>query len=255
MANKKNDTALATLSPQAGALAVAEDIDKTDLRGKEALDRDDLVLPRLAICQSTSPEKDRDDAKFIEGLQEGDLFNTLTQTNYGRGPIDVVIIRGPLKRAVEFERGPDGKPTKKIVDFNVPWNDPRCEFTDGSNGTRQKPIATRFYEYLVYVPKTAEVALLSMSNTKIKVAKNLNSLLSYRPGAAWAGLYKVAAIKEEGGGNKWFNYKINPAGPTPPQVIADAAALFKQFEGQTLRSDDVDPDAPDAEREDGSIPY
>lgn len=236
------------VEPKGNALAVAESA-AGDVRGKEGIDQGDLILPRLALCQALSPEKDADDAKYIDGLKEGDLFNTLTGTVYGRGPVTVAIIRLD-KRALEFEKGPDGKPTKRILDFNVPWNDARCEFTDGANG-RQKPEATRFYDFLALSAETLEPVVLSMSNTKIKAAKRLNSLLAIRPGAAWAGLFKVSSVREEKDGNKYFNYKIDPAGPTPADVQAIAETLYTQFATKNVAVDRGDPDV----EGDGKIPF
>lgn len=234
--NTEETTALATVEGNRGALAVAEGIDASDARGKGNITKEDTVLPRLAICQALSPEKDEDDAKFIDGIKEGDLFNSLTQTLYGRNPVQVAII-DVKKRAIEFEKGPDGKPTKNIIDWNVPWDDPRCEFTDGPNGTRIPPIATRFYDFIAYIPETMEPVVLSMSKTKIPKAKALNGLLGMRPGPAWAGLFKVTTAREEKNGNKYFNYKIQPAGPTPADVLPIAESLYKQFENAVVKVD------------------
>jgi len=237
MGIKKENVAIAVVEPpKTGALAVANDADFKDKRGKEDLDQSDLTLPRLAICQNTSPEKDRDDGKFIEGLEEGDLFNTLTQQNYGRGPLEFAVIRVD-KRALEFEKDAEGKPTKVIKNFNVPWDDPRNDFSDGPNGQRLKPVATRFYDYIVFLPATFEPAVLSMSNTKIKVAKRLNSLLALRHGAAWKGLFKVSSVKEEKNGKKFFNYKVDPAGPSPDNVVEQAQGNYETYSKRTVTVD------------------
>jgi hypothetical protein len=221
------------------ALAVADGIDTSDVRGKENISREDVTLPRLAICQSTSPEGKPDEtAKYIDGLKEGDLFNSLLQTNYGRGPVTVALI-DLQKRALEFERGPDGKQTKTIIDWNVRWDDPRCEFSTGPNGARIPPQATRFYDYIAIVVETGEPVVISMSKSKVPVAKKLNSLIGCRPGALWAGLYKIGVSREKSkkDGDPYFNYTVQPAGATPPALVERAAALYEQYKGKTIVTD------------------
>lgn len=215
---------------QITSLSVAEGTDKSDVRGKENIDSNDVTLPRLAVVQALSPQKDDSNAAYIPDIKEGDLFNSLTGTNYGRGPVSFVVVRVD-KRALEFDAD------RNIVDFNVPWNDARCEFTTGPDGTRLKPKASRFYDVIALLPDTLEPVVLSMSNTKIKTAKKLNSLLAIRPGAAWAGLYKVSAVREEKNGNKYWNFKVDPAGPTPVAVQRAAEQLYSQFAKQTVRVD------------------
>jgi hypothetical protein len=237
---------------ESSALAVAENVDTSDVRGKDNIDSGDVTLPRLAICQALSPEKDRDDAaKYIEGLEEGDLFNSLFQTNYKRGPVTVALVT-LRKRALEFERGADGKATKNIIDWNVPWNDARCEFTAGPNGSRIQPQATRFYDYIAIVVETGEQVILSMSKTKIPVAKKLNSFIGLRPGPVWAGLYKITSAREEKGGNKYFNYAVQPAGPTPAELQETCSRLYEQFQGKNIVTDEVESESV---KNDDGIPF
>lgn len=48
--------------------------------GNEGVNAEDLVIPRLGIIQSTSPELDADDlSKYIPGCKLGQIFNTLTR--------------------------------------------------------------------------------------------------------------------------------------------------------------------------------
>lgn len=248
MAKKKpedesTETALATKRSVPVAMQVADGVDAKDVRGKEGLDTSDVTLPRISICQNNSPEKDEDDAKYIAGLKEGDLFNTLTQDIYGGKDslLEFVVIR-PMKRAMEFDED------RNIIDYDVPWDDPRCEFRT-VDGKRLKPLATRFYDYVVYLPQFGDTALLSFSNTKIKAAKKLNSLIALRPGPSWAGRYALGVVKEENDQGKFFNVTITPKGKTDAETMAEADRLYEQFRGKTVKSDAVDPDADGAEKE------
>jgi hypothetical protein len=52
--------------------------------GSENVTKDDLIIPRLSICQSLTPQRKPDNPAYIQGLQEGDLFNTVSGEKYGR---------------------------------------------------------------------------------------------------------------------------------------------------------------------------
>lgn len=65
-------------------------------RGFENVDSTrDLKMPFLSIVQGLSPEKDKNDPKYIEGAEEGDVFNSVSRELYklsGPNPKPLVVI-------------------------------------------------------------------------------------------------------------------------------------------------------------------
>src|SRR5271157_2401378 len=51
--------------------------------GFDEVEQGDLTLPRLGLCQALSPQKDETEPKYIDGIEEGEYFNSLTGENYG----------------------------------------------------------------------------------------------------------------------------------------------------------------------------
>lgn len=238
----------------ATVMAVAEGIDRTDRRGKEDITQGDMIVPRLALAQRTSPQLDPEKPQYIEGLKLYDLFNSVTQQIYGRGPVTVAVVRH-TKRAVEFSAD------SKVVDPNVPLTDPRLRGHEGPDGKWIKPVATLFHEYLVLQVNTREPIMLSLEpimlslkSTQIKVAKKLNSLLMVRPGAAWAGLYEITTGSHTTNGFTHGQYTIMPAGPSPSFLLAMAEQVYEQTKGVTVRLADEDTEGV-AEPGDGDIPF
>ena len=66
-----------------GLVKVPEYLRGQGQKGLEEVGRDDMILPRLAIAQSGSPAFKKASRDRIEGLEEGDLYNTLTRVIYG----------------------------------------------------------------------------------------------------------------------------------------------------------------------------
>ena len=222
-------TALVEQPPTPTALAT---YDPRDRRGREELTEDDAEMPRLAICQGTSPQKNEDDGKYIPDLKEGDLFNSLTQQVYGRGPVNVAVV-AIKRRAMQFGRDAAGKQTKEVIDRDVPWDDPRCQWTDGPNNTRNKPIATQIYDYYVWLPATHEPAVISMSVTKMKIARAINGLLRYRSGPTWLSMFQVGVAREKDGDHNYFNFKVRAGDPTPLSALKACEEFFAQLQVAT----------------------
>src|SRR5690606_5658261 len=160
-----------------------------DTRGLDGVDgADDITFPRLALAQKTSPQLDpsRPD-KYIEGLKLFQMFNSLTGENFGNGPVKFVVIRSS-KRALQFDA------QNNIVDFHVPLDDPRLQFTTGPNSERFKPVATLFRGYLVgriTGDGVVEPLVLSYKGSQHGVARELYSWLVKLPKAIWTNVFEL----------------------------------------------------------------
>lgn len=201
------------------ALAVAEGADREDRRGKENLNLERLVLPRIAAAQKTSPEIEEGSDRFIPGLRMFQMFNSLTQEVYGNGPLKFAVIRSLPFKAMQFDAD------QNVVDFDVKQGDPRLDFTAGPNGERVKPVATEFKEYLILL-EDGSIAALSLKSTQIKVASKLDSFIQFRPGAAWLGMYKITSSRKDFPGGAATQFNIMPAGPTPDELVDLAKDVY-----------------------------
>jgi hypothetical protein len=211
----------------AAALAVNPSFAEDDVRGKEAISTDDLRLPQFGVVQNTSPQKDETKSEYIEGIREGELFDNLTNTNYGKGPLTFTVFR-LHKNAMEFDKD------RNVVDFNVPWDDTRCEFTAGEGGERVKPRATRFYNFFVYVHEAGIPGVLRFSSTKVPVALRLIQLLALRPGPFWAGSFKLGVVRESNAKGTFFNYKVDLAGPTPDEIVKLCSSYYETYKPEKV---------------------
>ena len=70
----KNEIATGDISPDL--------IIKSAGRGLENVTNDDITIPRLAIIQAGSPQRKKKDEKYLEGAEEGNIFNTVTNQLY-----------------------------------------------------------------------------------------------------------------------------------------------------------------------------
>jgi len=229
-------TALAESDPVVviDALAVSSKVDRNDARGTENIGADDITLPRLAVAQKTSPQLEPDKPNYIDGLRLFEMYNSLTGERYGNGPVEIVIVRHD-KRAMQFDAA------NNVVDFDVPLGDSRLQFTAGADGSRVKPAAVLFHDYIALLGGSLEPVVLSLKGTGIKVAKTLNSLISIRRlkngGPIWGGKYSVTSTKGQAGSFTYGLFQVKNAGVPSDEQVAAAEAFYESLKGRTVHTD------------------
>ncbi len=244
MAKDKND-ALAVLPKGMEGLISFEKPAGNDegALGNEHIGKDDIIIPRLALAQKTSPETDRTHAKYVEGVSFTDMFNSITKTNYGNGPVYFSILRADKPRYVEFKPLEDGG---GVIDPNVPAGDPRTKFGEFNKdtGKADKPVATQFYDYIIMVlndlnlqDPIQNVMGLSLKSSAIKVAKQLNLLINQRgKKLLFKGVYSLTSTTDTKAGNTFAIYKVSNAGWLPPgsEVELVAGEFFDMWKDKEV---------------------
>lgn len=223
MTDKKD--ALATQGPTAlaGYEQAPDDYMKGDHRGIETITRGDILIPRLALAQAQSPEVIEGTPTYVPGIKVGDLFNSLTKTNYGKEVFVQVVKKEPL-RAMQFRPVEDGG---GVLDPNVPLGDDRLKW--GEDGS--KPEATLFRDYIariIWPTQSADEQLIALSfkSTGIKVAKELVGKIAMRNHPMFVGLYRIStdiSLKPQ----PHRIYKVDNAGKVS---VADAKLGEEMFE-------------------------
>jgi hypothetical protein len=205
--------------------------------GTEHITKDDIQLPRLGLAQGLSPQIDSSKAEYIPGLQQGQFFNTLTQQSYGEGPIPFMVLAGYAPRYIEFYPRKEGGGVK---DFNVPANDPRCQFQPNGD----PPLATKFYDFAIYLLNTEEIVMLSLKSTSLKVARQLNTLIGQRQADIYAGQYSLTRAKEKNKKGEYWQFAIKNAGWAPDEdTYAFAKSKHEDLKDKKVTTNyaDVDP--------------
>jgi len=229
-----------------GGLARPDWLTKGDVRGTEHITNEDLILPRLALAQGLSPELIRTDGKYIEGLKMGDIFNTLTGEILGEGPIDFTIIRADRPRGIEYIPKKDGGGVK---DFNVPLDDPRMKF--GPN--REKPVATKFYDFIIMMVPSLEPCALSLKSTGLKVAMTINALMKIRqaggPAPSFAGKYQLRSVLMNNAKGTFAQFQVKNNGWLDKETFLHAEHLYEIMKNKSLavETDPADMEDPDAD--------
>jgi hypothetical protein len=200
-------------APASTALAKAPDLpdylsEFDGSEGKENIGREDLAIPRLALAQKMSPEIDPEQPdRFIEGLKIGDLFNTQTKEIYGPGPLEFAVLYIAPPKYIEFN---SPEPNSGVKDMDVPHDDPRTHWTKNAKGESVKPLATKFYNFVIILLPSMELIGLSFKSTGLKTAKTLNTLITNRKKAPiYAGKYMLGTATAQGPKGPYKIYTVS----------------------------------------------
>ena len=236
---KKNAVAKA----EEGSVTIPDFLEKYVDKGMEHVTRDDLQMPRLALAQGLSPQLEASDPLYIEDLKKGEAFNTVTGKIHGQGPWDIAVVRADPPRYMELVPIDEGG---GVVDFSVPAEDPRTQWTTDDDGKRVQPIATQFYDFVIVFLETREAIGVSLKVTGIKVAKNLNTLIKLREKIPdkngvlrnppmFMGRYTLRTVMEKNPKGTYANFRFANAGIiTDSETLHFLSELFEQFKGKPL---------------------
>ena len=227
-----NEDLIVSTEPMTGVMTRPKSLDPNDRAGTEDITADEVQLPRLAIAQGLSPQLVPGEGKYIKGLTIGEMFNDVTETIYGNGPLVVVPV---LRHVTRIEFDPNDK--KVPLDRNVPAGDPRLLW-EGAN----PPRATEFVEFICILlrpgnaPEPVVVSIKTTNKQQRAAAKLWTTYIATRQAAIYSGLYTVASKIEKGKNKKGEDtmygvFVVKNAGFIPVDTPQGAACYTrcKQF--------------------------
>lgn len=191
MATKKTET---TAMVASGAAVPAFLQDKMqDQRGSEQVGAEDIVIPRIELVQGLSKARKRGDASYIEGAEEGMLYNNVTRELYGEEiTVCPIFFRKEwlLWRDVDLGGG-----------FGGAYPDQAS--ADAAKGMQEKPEewevvdTNQHFVLIIREDGTSEEAVISMAKTKSKCSRQWNSLVRINGGPRFSRLYKIRGIEDK----------------------------------------------------------
>lgn len=216
-------------------------------RGLEKLDTADLILPRLSIAQSTSPEVSSGQCGV------GDIFDNLTKTVLAkRGEPLLVIPISLAKSRIMFEgqppnatitcraddaltaRQPKGKDMGDVATGDCEkcvfkeWDDDK----DAERGGRPK--CTLFYNEMVLLPEFENRAyVFSAKSTQVPVMRRLLSTIKQTGADSFAGLYAIKSVEQKADKLTWQNFDFESKGYVSEEQYAIAEQMFNSVSEKT----------------------
>ena len=201
--------------------------------GFEDEEADDLIIPRVKVIQTLSPEaRDR-------SANEGDIINSLTKEKLnGKKFIPVFKFNNNVWWKPRSEGGGiqcvarDGKIGKTSDDKTLMCQQcRRCEFDNTKQGKEALPTCTKYINFFGFFEGERAPIILSFSKTCYNEGKKLYSLAKVTMQNMWNYGYTLSEKKMAKGGNEWFVPVMAAAGATSDEDREFALALYKMYRG------------------------
>lgn len=182
-------------------------------RGSENVGVDDLTIPRLDLIQAISPQRRKTDPEYIEGAEEGMLFNTVSKQLYGTSVTFVPVffrkewIIWKIRKAGGGFVGAFRTEVEAVHAMRDLELDPEIhEITDTGQhfGLIVDNISGDF---------KAEEIVISMSKSKMKVSRQLNTMVRMAGGDRFERAYLMGSIEAQNtAGDDYYNLSLKPMG-------------------------------------------
>lgn len=192
-------------------------------RGNENVGVADLVLPRIELCQPLSPCKDKNDpANYIPGIEDGDLFNTVSREKYGENCRIVPVFYRPQFLLFKLRKAGGG--------FRGSFNT-RAE-AEAKRAEQDSPhdhevVDCGEHIVLVQGPHGLQQAIIAMTKTKQKVSRQLNSFIAMTNEDRWARAYTLGSVRQQNDKGTFYNFTIKPIGYVDHETFKAGLKLYE----------------------------
>ena len=194
-------------------------------KGLQNISNDDITIPRLAIIQSGSPQRKNKDEKYIDGADEGMIFNTVTNELY-KDSLEIIPC-GYRKTYVEWVPREKGGGLVAVHDLKPDGSttDPKTRKTMlGEN----QIVDTAEHFVLVKTKDGFSPAVLTMTSSNLGVSRKWNTLLKMKrlnvkgqtvEAPSFLYVFKLSTIEAENDLGNWYKYKIEEIGQVESKEI------------------------------------
>lgn len=247
MAKKEVSTVAAT------AVAERPDYMGGQGRGSEEVTIQDITIPRLSIVQDLSPQRKKNNAEYIEGCEEGMLFNTVTKELY-IDPVLFVPVYFRLEWLIWKHRDAGGGlqgvyATQEDAVAVVGQHPLAGQTTEKGDPVLEVQDTAQHFGLLLDPnspannPRATEI-VISMSKSQLKPSRQLNSMIRIAGGDRFERYYRVSGVQVDGARGEYFNWKVEQLGFVSEAIFAQAEALYQSV---VSGKRDVDRDNPPTE--------
>jgi hypothetical protein len=235
MAKPKNE--LATI--ESNEVVLQNDIpewlrDKKGNRGAENVGSNDIIIPRIELIQALSPARKKTDPAYIEGADEGMLYNNVTRELYGES-VTVVPVYYTKQYLVWKDRKLGGGGANGFRGaFATPQLASDAIAQLGEEGLEVAETAQHFC--LVHHGAAWREAVVSMSKSKVKVSKRWNSLIRLTNTDSFSRAYKLSATTETNARNEsYYNFNVTALGFVDESTYKRAEELYETIKAGAVK--------------------
>ena len=220
-------------------------------RGSEGVSSDDMSLPRLSIIQDLSPQRKKNEDAYIDGAEEGMIFNTANNKLFSGGNVIVVpcFFRAEYVVWKDRKKGGGFGGAFGTEEQAEQWISEQEDAPDwGVSYTHQHFCNMIFPDHTEETPHVEDV-VISMSRSQLKPSRKWNTMIQSAGGDRFARAYKLVVIQDKSPKGEFYNWSVKQLGYISTSLFKRAEATYEAVKSGHK---DVARDADLAERVDAS---
>lgn len=205
-------------------------------RGFENADQSDFTVPRIKLMQKGSPEIDKDNQNYVEGIEQGDFINSVTTEKYEK-PLRIIPILFQKSRIKYDDNGIEcaslysngQKPDTGVRHTDVCS---KCEFSQFDEETGEPPECSLMYQFPSLIHKGEDdfdIAAASFASTSLKTGRKLLNMARFSGGDLFSRAYELADSKQSDSQYTWRVFTIRPAGKAEDDEYAMAEMMYDRL--------------------------
>lgn len=206
--------------------------------GFEETDSSSYAIPFLRILQAISPQAKKTNDKYIQGAEEGDFINTVTEKLYKQ---EVIVIPAHYKH-VYNEWAPDRggfrgshTPAEYAALRKCIRTDSKGNQYEANEETGNQLVDTREH-YVMIVEENGGFtpALIAMSSSELKKSKKWMTFMrelkiNGNPVPMQSQMYRITPSQESNDKGEWVGHKIEHIGPVSSLEMYHSAKNFYEM--------------------------
>lgn len=206
--------------------------------GTQDITNEDMAIPFLRILQKMSPQLSKRDGAFVEGAEEGDIYNTVTSRLYKAEEGVVVVPCGFNFKVIEWipreQGGGIASTFPRGTALPASEKDERGKRVTGEGHTLEDT-AEHFVLIVDEDNGTLEQALVSCNNTQLKHSRKWSSMIKQKtiptaegvkPAPSYGYSYRLCTGIESNEHGEWANWVITDEGALQNIDIYRAGKAF-----------------------------
>ena len=205
--------------------------------GSEEVTAKDMVLPRVDVIQALSPQIKKSDAAFIPGAEQGQIFNTVTGEVYGSSVTFV-----PVMFRSEYVLWKLRKAGGGFIGAFKTLSEANAALASTQNPADCEVVESHQHFAMILTGKGAEEAVFSMTRSKLKVSRSLNTLVQIAGVDRFAKAYYIDAIEASSDKGDYWSFKVHPAGFVSQELYAKGKQLYEMIKAGAADVDRTSPD-------------
>jgi hypothetical protein len=203
--------------------------------GSEDVTAKDMILPRVDVLQALSPQIKKSDPAYIPGAEQGQIFNTVTGEIYGSSVTFIPVMFRREFTVWKLRKAGGGFcgafKTREDADIAVSLM---------QNPADYESVESHQHFAMLLTDHGPEEAVFSMTKSKLKVSRALNTLIQIAGVDRFAKAYRIDAVEASSDKGEFWSFKVHPVGFVSKELYDRGQGLYEMIKAGAADVDRAD---------------